>query len=150
MSDYSTTSSASILAELSNEQTSNTSNESINNNYKKMISPGSFNSNNLSDTFVKQQQQQHSDSKEKSKTVCNLYVNTNKSDLLMSGENEYYDETSKKAALLLSTSDMNKLNSGKHNETDKKDAITKAFDCLARAASCKNVKKIYLLVIILH
>jgi hypothetical protein len=108
-----------------------------------MISPGSFNSNNLSDTFVKQQQQQqqHSDSKEKSKTVCNLYVNTNKSDLLMSGENEYYDESSKKAALLLSTSDMNKLNSVKHNETDKKDAITKAFDCLARAASCKNVRK---------
>lgn len=142
MSDYSTTSSASILAELSNEQTSNTSNESINNNYKKMISPGSFNSNNLSDTFVKQQQQQqHSDSKEKSKTVCNLYVNTNKSDLLMSGENEYYDESSKKAALLLSTSDVNKLNSVKYNETDKKDAITKAFDCLARAASCKNVRK---------
>lgn len=60
-----------------------------------------------------------------------MYINTIKQDLL--AEDAEHHNESKKPALLLPASDK------KSDETDKKDAITKAFDSLARAASCKNV-----------
>ena len=68
----------------------------------------------------------------------NLYINTAKPDLPGEYNGMYLDDPSKKSGIILSES-LKPNQQSKNEHTDKKDAITKAFDSLARAASCKNV-----------